>query len=315
MSSARPASVNDQVARHLEEVGRLLGASGANPFRAAAYARAARTLRGLDRSVESILAAEGVDGLDRLPGIGETIARAIRDLLMTGRLPMLDRLRGDVDPEALLATVPGIGPRFARRLDRDFGIHTLEELETAAHDGRLARVPGLGEKRVAGIRDSLAGRLSRLRLAPRAEAGEAPVEELLDVDREYREGASAGTLPRIAPRRFNPRRERWLPVLHTVRGPRRYTALFSNTARAHELGRTRDWVVVYFDTGDGQRTYTIVAANDGHRVVAGREHERLVAGREHERLVAGREHERLVAGREHARLAAVPKTITNRSAK
>ena len=43
-----------------------------------------------------------------------------------------------------------------------------------------------------------------------------------------------------------PFRKRWLPVLHTERGAWHFTALFSNTARAHELGRTRDWVVVYF---------------------------------------------------------------------
>jgi hypothetical protein len=272
MSAARPAPVNEAVARQLEETGRLLAARKGNPFRAAAYARAARTVRGLDRSVASILEAEGIDGLDRLPGIGEAIARAVRDLLLTGRIPMLDRLRGDADPEALLATVPGIGRRSARRLDRDFGIHTLEDLETAAHDGRLARVPGFGEKRVAGIRDSLAGRLGRLRVPARPDSPEPPVAELLDVDREYREGAAAGTIPRIAPRRFNPKRERWLPVLHTSRGGRRYTALFSNTARAHELGKTRSWVVVYFEA-DGQRTYTIVDGPDGRRVVAGRERE------------------------------------------
>jgi hypothetical protein len=56
--------------------------------------------------------------------------------------------------------------------------------------------------------------------------------ELLDVDREYREKAAAGTLRLIAPRRFNPTGEAWLPVLHTRRGQRRYTALFSNTARS-----------------------------------------------------------------------------------
>lgn len=277
MTPAAAAPVNEQVAGHLDEVARLLAAGGSNPFRAGAFARAARTVRGLDRSVAAILAAEGIDGLDRLPGIGRTISRAIRDLVVTGRLAMLDRLRGDTDPEALLATVPGIGPRFARRLDRDFGIHTLEDLETAAHDGRLARVPGVGEKRLAGIRDSLAGRLGRVRVPPPPSAGECPIEELLDVDREYREGAAAGTIPRIAPRRFNPRRERWLPVLHAARGGRRYTALYSNTARAHELGRTRDWVVVYADAGDGERTYTIVDAPDGRRSVRGREKESAAA--------------------------------------
>lgn len=59
---------------------------------------------------------------------------------------------------------------------------------------------------------------------------------LLDVDRAYR--AAAGALAKIAPKRFNPAGEAWLPILHTERGPWRFTALFSNTARAHSLGRT-----------------------------------------------------------------------------
>src|SRR3990172_3637350 len=61
----------------------------------------------------------------------------------------------------------------------------------------------------------------------------------------------------MAPRRFNPENEKWLPILHTRRGDRHYTAVFSNTARAHALGRTRDWVVLFHhedDTPEGQAT-------------------------------------------------------------
>jgi len=102
-----------------------------------------------------------------------------------------------------------------------------------------------------------------------------PVEELLDVDREYRKRADAGDLHLIAPHRFNPEGKAWLPVLHTQRGPHHYTALFSNTARAHEFGRTHDWVVLYADGGGGERQATVITARRGvlrgRRVVAGRE--------------------------------------------
>lgn len=120
-------------------------------------------------------------------------------------------------------------------------------------------------------------------------AGDAPsVSELLDVDREYREKAAAGELQRIAPRRFNPSGEAWLPVLHTRRGTRRYTALFSNTARAHRTGNTRDWVVLYGDNGTGEHRHTVITAGygplRGRRVVAGREDEcRVLYGLEPER--------------------------------
>jgi putative hydrolase len=106
------------------------------------------------------------------------------------------------------------------------------------------------------------------------------VDLLLDVDDEYREKSQAGDLPTIAPRRFNPQNESWLPVLHTRRGKWHFTALYSNSPRAHQLGRTRDWVVVYFyddDHREGQ--CTVVTENTGilfgERVIRGREPECL----------------------------------------
>lgn len=276
---------NGRVADMLEETASLLELQRANPFRVQAYRNAATTIRDSPRSVSEILREEGIEGLDRLPAIGPALARAITLMVDTGRFPMLDRLRGEHDPLDVLTSVPGIGPRLAQRLHDELGISTLEELETAAHDGRLARAGGFGEKRVAGIRDALATRLRQriapARATPRGEGGEVvaepPVAELLDADREYREQAEAGTLHLIAPRRFNPKRRAWLPVLHTQRGERHYTALFSNTARAHQQGRTHDWVVLYFDGGGGERQHTVVTqlsgALGGRRVVRGREQE------------------------------------------
>ena len=271
--------MNAQVADRLDEAAALLEQQKANSFRVQAYRNAASTMRDLPRNVVEILHEEGLDGLDRLPGIGPALSRAINLIVTTGRLPMLDRLRGESDPVAILASVPGIGTTLAERIHEDLDIDSLEELEAAAHDGRLAGMPGFGEKRLAGVRDALATRLSRRR-APRAshEIDDRPtVDELLDVDREYRAAADAGRLHRIAPRRFNPRRTAWLPVMHTWRGATHYTALFSNTARAHQLGRTRDWVVLYFDGRDGEQQHTIVTASAGplagQRIVRGREAE------------------------------------------
>lgn len=104
------------------------------------------------------------------------------------------------------------------------------------------------------------------------------VEVLLDIDREYRDKARAGALRMIAPRRMNPDGKAWLPVLHTRFGPWHFTALFSNTERAHEMRRTRDWVVVYFSDTDGEEgQFTVVTERrgtlTGRRVVRGREPE------------------------------------------
>lgn len=271
-----PIPVNDSTAARLDEMAALLDGQGANPFRVQAYRHGASVLRHLDQPVSEVLRAGGVEALEALPGIGHSLARAIRDILRFGYSPMLQRLRGDMDPVRLLSSVPGIGRRTAARLHDDLHLETLEDLEAAAHDGRLATV--VGPKRLAGVRAALAERLARVRPAPPS-SGAPPVTELLDVDREYREAAAAGRLPRIAPKRFNPGRRAWLPVLHTTRGGRHYTALFSNTARAHQLGRTGDWVVIYCDRGDGDGQWTVVTAHAGplagHRVVRGREAECL----------------------------------------
>ena len=280
-----PHPENERIAQWLRQMAELLHAQQANPFRVGAYQRAADTVEGLDSGVRDVLAERGREGLEALPGIGRGIAAAIAEILQTGRWAQLDRLRGSLEPDALFQTIPGVGPELAARIHDALGVETLEALEVASHDGRLDAVPGVGSRRAAAIRAALADILGRAGLARRslpAESarGEAepPASVLLDVDDEYRRRADAGTLPKIAPRRFNPEGEAWLPVLHAVREPWHFTALYSNTARAHELGRTRDWVVLYFHDDDHvERQHTVVTETRGslagRRVVRGREPE------------------------------------------
>lgn len=274
-------ALNREIAHRLKEVAELLHNQGSNPFRAQAYRYAGQTLEQLERPVDVILRAEGVDGLQKLPGIGESLSRAIRELILTGKLPMLERLRGEAEPANLLASVPGIGKKLAERLHDELEIDSLEDLETAAHEGRLTKMSGMGEKRISGIIASLAERLGRVRARSGADVQKIPtIEELLDVDREYRENAAAEQLHKFAPRRFNPTGDVWLPVLHTQRGERHYTALFSNTARAHKKGKTQDWVVLFYDDGDRESQCTVITAEwgplEGRRIVSGRESECLM---------------------------------------
>jgi hypothetical protein len=185
-----------------------------------------------------------------------------------------------VEPEVLLRTIPGVGPDLAHRIHEQLGIETLEALETAAYDGRLAELPGIGPRRLESLRASLASALgrSRLRRRPPVTAARPTVAELLAVDADYRAQARAGSLRTIAPRRLNPSGKAWLPIMHAQHGAWHYTALHSNTARAHELGRTRDWVVIYFyDDEHVEAQCTVVTetsgALKGRRVVRGREAE------------------------------------------
>lgn len=99
----------------------------------------------------------------------------------------------------------------------------------------------------------------------------------LDVDAEYRKKASAGKLKKIAPRLMNPKKKAWLPIMVKESAGYKFTVMFSNTATAHKLGKTEDWVVVYFEKGKGENQCTIVTEGrgplKGMRVIRGRERE------------------------------------------
>jgi hypothetical protein len=277
----RPADLqpNAVLAGNLREYADLLRQQGAEGFRVAAYERAAGVIDGLDRPLDGVFAAKGRDGLTALPGIGRSIAAALAEMLTTGRWAQLERLRGALEPEKLFLTIPGLGAELSRRIFETLHVETLVALEAAAHDGRLASVEGIGPRRAEMIRTALAERLGRPRLRRlRQMTKRPPVALLIDVDREYREKAEAGVLRKIAPKRFNPSGEAWLPILHATRGAWRFTALYSNTGLAHELGRVRDWVVIYYETDalpEGQCTVVTETRGPsaGRRVVRGREGE------------------------------------------
>ncbi len=272
-------SLNRRIAGKLWEMGDLLEQQGANPFRIRAYRQAAAELNRLQQPVDGILEREGIAGLERLPAIGKGIAASIREMALSGNWSQLQRLRHGTEGVALLQTVPGVGPELARRIHGELHVDTLEALENAAYDGSLARVKGVGERRLSALRASLEKMLGHpRRTLPTPPEQQPEAALLLEVDRLYRENAETGDLPRIAPKRFNPDNEAWLPVLHTDRQGWHFTALYSNTARAHDLGMTHDWVVIYFyDDHQQEGQHTVVTETHGalvgRRVVRGRERE------------------------------------------
>jgi hypothetical protein len=266
---------NRTIAQRLIDYAKYLEGVESNLYRVRAYRRAAEAVLALDRPVSDILAVEGRAGLEALPGIGSHLSFTLEGLIRTGEFRTLGGDGGHIDPHRLLTSLPGVGPHLARRLHDQLGITTLEGLEQAAHEGKLSQL-GVGPKRLRGLIDALAGRLSRNRL-PEPVGGEPAVAELLAVDEEYRRQAEADRLPTVSPRRFNPGNEPWLPLYQTDRNGWRYRALYSNSALAHRLGQTHDWVVIHFGDGfsTGQRTVVTETRGDlrGRRVVRGREQE------------------------------------------
>lgn len=270
-----PTAENFFVAGKLQDVADLLEQQAAALFRVRAYREAAAYVAALPQPIRVIYEKDGTRGLEDLPTIGVSIAAAIAELLDTRALDLLDRLRGSADPEKLFQTVPMIGPSLAHAIHETLHIDTLETLEAAAVDGRLAQIKGIGKRRVDSIRHSLSNMLARRRPSP-ANKGliGPPVNDILAVDQEYRD--SAETLPSIRPRRFNETGNRRIPILHTERGQWQYTALYSNTASANKYGRTHDWVVIYYEREgypDGQSTVITARSGtlDGRRIVRGQE--------------------------------------------
>jgi putative hydrolase len=277
--------INQDIADKLHEIATLLEEQRANPYRVSAYRYAADVIRGLPQPVSEIVIQEGIQGLVALPGIGEGIARSIYEYVALGHMSRLESLKGGHDPIALFETIPGIGPKLAHRIIEHLHIDSLQALEVAAHNHRLEKIPGFSTRKVAMLKAWLAQVLGQRPAkyagkdkGPHESFAEPSVRLILQVDKQYRQKVGAGELPMIAPKRFNPEGKAWLPVMHATRQGWHFTALFSSTARAHQLERTHDWVVIYFhDDQHHESQHTVVTETrgplTGQRVVRGREAE------------------------------------------
>lgn len=140
MVDRRPTQ--EDVADLLEQIAVLLEAQEANPFRINSYRDGARTVRATDKPIVEWAEREDVEALKALPDIGEGLAGVIVEYVKTGRSALLEELQSQVTPVALFQRVPGIGEELAQRIASELNIKSLEELEQAAHDGRLADLPG-----------------------------------------------------------------------------------------------------------------------------------------------------------------------------
>jgi DNA polymerase (family X) len=275
---------NDDIADLLEQIADRLEQQDDNPYRIQAFRNGARSVRASETPLTEIVEKEGGPALTQIEDIGQGLATTIFEFIQTGRSDYLQQLEARQPPEEIFKRVPGIGRKLAERIAHQLEISSLEALEQAAHDGRLQRVEGFGPRRVAAVRHSLAemlGRSTRQRKQPDGSTTEDKTQPdvalLLEVDAEYRRRAEAGELFKLAPRRFNPNNEAWLPVMQTEREGWSMAVLFSNTARAHELGKTHDWVVIYYQK-DGPETQCTVVTEirgplKGKRVIRGRESE------------------------------------------
>lgn len=188
---------NADIAAALNEIADLLEIEAANPFRVRAYRNAARTVENLPREVGELLAA-GED-LTGLPGIGKDLAAKLRELVETGRLRALQKLKREV-PESLgeLLHLPGLGPKRVHALYHELEIETPKQLYRAARDGRLRELHGFGEKTEQKLLAALEARLGatrRFRHAVAAQYAE-PLRDYLAKVRGVEQAIIAGSYRR-----------------------------------------------------------------------------------------------------------------------
>jgi DNA polymerase (family 10) len=165
---------NADIAERFDLLADLLELEGAVVYRVLAYRRAAKALR---ETPESVLRLSQQGRLTSLPGVGSTIADKVRELSETGDIAALRKLV-DRNPPGIVPVmrISGIGPKTAKRIFADLGARTVEDVRSAAREGRIRKLPGLGEKTEEVILEGLAEkpapvrqRVSVARLRPFAE--------------------------------------------------------------------------------------------------------------------------------------------------
>src|SRR4030065_39200 len=137
---------NHEVARILKNISILLDMDSI-PFKPRAYEKAALTIEALERDVEQIYREGGVKALKEIPGVGESIAEKIEELVKTGRLVYYEELRkkAPVDLESL-TRIEGLGPKTIKTLWEKLKIKNAEELEKAAAAQKISQLPGFKKK-------------------------------------------------------------------------------------------------------------------------------------------------------------------------
>ena len=169
MPSSQPT--NEEIAELFEQLGMMLEMQGESVFKIRAYQRAARAIEGLSFP----LAQAVVDGqkLTGIPGIGKAISEKINELVTTGQVRTYERVKSELPEGALdLLAIPGIGPKTAVLIGSELGISTVDGVEQAAEDGRLATLPRMGKKAADSI-------LRHIRASRSMTTGRTPIGQAL----------------------------------------------------------------------------------------------------------------------------------------
>ncbi len=250
-----PARItNRNVSEILYEVAGLLEMKEPG-FKPRAYRMAARAVETLPEDITEVYLRGELEGI---PGVGRNIAAKIREIVETGNLAYLAKLKNEF-PEGVpeLTELEGIGPKKAVLLNRELGIRNIDDLEAAAKEGKLRDIPGFGEKSGENILRSI-----RLKRSAR---GRFLLGEILPVAEGIREKIAAcpatgrieiaGSLRRMKETIGD------LDIVAASPRPEEVMALFCSLPQVERVlvrGPTRSTVIV---TGGIQVDLRVVAAD------------------------------------------------------
>jgi len=159
---------NRQLADTFTLIANLLEIKGEIVYKTLAYRKASESLMGLGREASEYW-KEGK--LEEIPGVGKAIAEKIDELLRTGKLEFLEKLKKEVPPTlADWLPIPGLGPKRTRMIWQTLGITTFAELEAAAKEGKLRDLPGMGSKSESAILEGIASLSRRSQRIPLGKA-------------------------------------------------------------------------------------------------------------------------------------------------
>ncbi|HYG36954.1 MAG TPA: DNA polymerase/3'-5' exonuclease PolX [Clostridia bacterium] len=143
----------DQVVEVLTNVATLLELKGENPFKTRAYSNAARALETMSEPLEKVIAE---NRLGEIRGVGESIQQKVIELVNTGKMPFYEELKASTPPGLVaMLEIPGLGPKKIKALHDALGIETVEQLENACKEGKIAELKGFGEKTQTNISEGI----------------------------------------------------------------------------------------------------------------------------------------------------------------
>lgn len=147
---------NESIARRFFRLAALMEIRGDDPFRLRSYRNAAEAIETWPKPLQTVVAEEGIAGLQTIPGVGKAIAGKILELVDRGTFDAWEKITAETPATVLdLLEIPGIGPKTAATLHQKFKVSSLEDLKKFVEGGGLEMVDGVGAKTAERIKESL----------------------------------------------------------------------------------------------------------------------------------------------------------------